>query len=171
MTRNHIIIGGAIVAAIVIGVLAFLYSNKNVSNAPPAAITENNPVATAVPFTKIAEGTQAAISTRTNYLITSADQLNQLWKIIGATSTPPEIDFGNDSVIAVFAGDKSISAIAVANVEDANSRMVSVTLAKMAGNCASKLKPATPYEIVSLPATTLPFMHEDIVATTSCSQS
>lgn len=167
--RNHIIVGGAIVVAIIVGVLAFLYSNKNVSNASPSAATENTQAAVAVPFTEIAEGTRSTVSTRANYLITSADQLTKLWAMIDATGTPPTIDFKNNSIIAVFAGNESVagSAIAVTKIEDTNARTVSVTITEPSGACALKQKTAAPYEIISLPATTLPLTHQDTIATTT----
>lgn len=168
--RNHIIVGGAIVVALIVGVLVFLYSDRN-SNASPSAVAESHSAMTpvAVPFTEIAEGTRSTVSTRANYLITSADQLTKLWAMIDATGTPPTIDFKNNSIIAVFAGNESVagSAIAVTKIEDTNARTVSVTITEPSGACALKQKAAAPYEIISLPATTLPLTHQDTIATTT----
>jgi len=165
--RNHIIVGGAIVVAIILGVLAFLYSDK-ASNALSSAVAENSIVPVAVPFTEIAHGTRSTVSTRTNYLITSTDQLTKLWAMIDATGTPPSIDFSKGAIIAVFMGNASSTlAIAVTKIEDGPAaRGVFIMLTESA--CAVKQKNAAPYEIISVPATTLPMTHEDTITTTSC---
>src|SRR5665811_1832324 len=90
-----------------------------------------------VPFTKIAQGMQSNVSTRANYLITSPSALSKLWKLIDATTTPPEIDFNRDAVVAVFAGERPTTgyAISVAKIEDTGMRTVSVTIAKPDTTC------------------------------------
>lgn len=167
--RNHIIVGGAILVAIIIGVLAFFYSSGRTPNAPVAMI-EESPVA--VSFTEIATGTRSTVTTRTNYLITSADQLHKLWSMVDAKGNPPAVDFASYAVAAVFAGAEPTSdyTISVSKVEDTNERTVIVTLAKPPNGCTLKYSTTTPYQIISLPVTSLPLAHEDVATTTNCSQ-
>ncbi|MDP2652107.1 MAG: protease complex subunit PrcB family protein [bacterium] len=161
--RNTLIVGGVAVAAIVIGVLVFLRGGDSFSNASASP-------ATVVSFTQLARGSHSKVTMRVNYLITSSDQLNELWKMVDATSTPPKIDFKKEAVIAVFAGEQPTAgyAISVAKVEDTSARIVSITLAKPDGRCMTGQVLTTPYELVTLPATSLPLAHEDISTTTSC---
>ena len=167
MRQDVPIIFFASVFAIAIGVYVFYFGNGNLHNTSSTVIS-NQPSTIVVPFTKIIQGEQSTITTRVNYIITSSNQLNKLWKIVGATGIPPTVDFETQSVIAVFAGKESTSSIAVAKVEDTNARLVSITLSKPSEDCVSKQQVASPYEIVTVPTTSLPLAHEDIVTTASC---
>lgn len=169
--RSALIMGGVVLAVVIIAVLVFLYSGGNLNTVPSAA-TENHPIVTAVPFTKLVQGTQSGVSIRTNYLITSASGLEKLWKMIVANGKMPVVDFTAYSVAAVFAGEKPTDdyAIAVSKVEDTNVRTVVVTLAQPDASCKPKHSATAPYELIVLPKTSLTFTHEDRIATTSCSQ-
>jgi len=151
--RNHVLVYGAGIVAIVIGVLAFFYSNGNASNISSSAVSEVRPIAVIVPFTELASGVQSNITIRTNYLITSTDELNKLWKMIDAKGNPPAVDFNTNFVIAVFAGD--YSAIDVSVITDTDKRTVTILLG------GSRSSTTTPYELISLPKTTLAFTHKD----------
>ncbi|MCX6786211.1 MAG: hypothetical protein NTU85_00040 [Candidatus Kaiserbacteria bacterium] len=152
--RNHIIVYGAGIIAIAIGILAFLYSGRSSSNTLSSAAVESNPVtAISIPFAELARGTQSAVTTRTNYLITSTDELNKLWQMIDAKGKPPAINFATSSVVAVFAGD--YSAIDVSTITDTNIRTVTVLLREPRNSTT------TPYELITLPKTTLAFTHKD----------
>ena len=169
--RNHIIVGGAIVVALIIGVLVFLYSNKTIPPASSTAVTESQQVAAvAVPFTEIVQGMQSSVSTRTNYLITSASDLEKLWKMIDAKGNPPTIDFSKNAIAAVFAGQKPTAgyAIAVAAVQDTDVRTVAVVLSEPKSTCAEKHTTITPYELITFPKTSLPLAHKDQATTTPC---
>jgi hypothetical protein len=161
MQKKTLAIIGVALIAIAIGVTVFV-SGDGVSS--PVVV---QPSAVVVPFTKITQGKQTTIEARVNYVLTSSSELSKLWKLVGATGTPPTVDFKKQAVIAVFAGKESTSSIAVAKIEDASARMVSITLAKPSGVCASQ-QTATPYEIVTVPSTSLPLMHTDIITTASC---
>jgi hypothetical protein len=162
--------GGVVLAVIIIEVLVFLYSG-NLNTIPSVAI-ENLPTITVVPFTKLVQGMQSSISTRINYLITSTDELEKLWKMISASEKIPTVDFTRYSVAAVFAGEKPTNdyTIAVSRVEDTNVRTVIVTLAQPTASCKPKHSITAPYELIVLPKTSLALTHEDRIATTSCSQ-
>lgn len=165
--QNKFIIIGVAVIVVVIGVLAFLANGKAVPDTT-SAVKNAQPSAVIVPFTKLVEGTKSAVAKRTNYLITSSTELKDLWKLIDATSTPPTIDFTTNAVIAVFAGKETPSSIAIAKIEDNAARTVSISLTKPEGACSEKVAATSSYEIAVVPVTSLPFAHEDIVATTVC---
>lgn len=162
MQTRFVILG--VIAVIALGVLVFLFGRGDLQS----DIAMRSIAATEVPFEKLVEGTHSAVSTRKNYLITSESQLKELWTLLDATTTPPTIDFSTHSVIAIFAGHDSCLDISVTRIEDTEDRMVSVEIAKTDDRCAGDMFPTSPYEIVVIPATTLPFTHEDSSTTVSC---
>ena len=162
MRRDVLILTSAAIIAVGIGIFMFSSGRGDLSNTSLVTAT--------VPFTEIAKGSQSAVERRVNYLITSSSQFNELWGVVTATGTPPKIDFKTHSVIAVFAGQKPTAgyAIAVAKIEDASARMVSITLAKPSDDCMLAQSITTPYQLISVPATSLSLAHEDISVTTTC---
>lgn len=173
MRREFLIIIGLALVAVVISVFVLLQGSNKLSDWLFGQATVDGQLsgaAVVVPFTKIAQGSQSAIERRVNYFITSVDQLNTLWKMVDATSTPPAIDFKKDAVIAVFAGEQPTTgyAIMVSKIEDSSTRLVSITLARPDGNCMVGQAFTAPYELVTLPATSLPLAHEDTSTTISC---
>lgn len=134
----------------------------------PIVITDVHPVTVTVPFTKLTRGTQTVIAKRVNYRLTSPTELNELWKVVEAPGTPPRVDFNTHTVIAVFAGNETSATISVAKIEDSNTRTVSIAIAKLDRACAQVVPTASPYEIVAVPATSLPFTHEDLSMTARC---
>lgn len=162
MRRDVLILTGAAIIAVGIGIFMFSSGLGDLSNNSSATAT--------VPFTEIAKGSQSAVERRVNYLITSSSQFDELWKMVTATGTPPKIDFKTRSVIAVFAGQKPAAgyAIAVAKIEDTSTRVVSITLAKPSDGCMLAQSITAPYQLISVPATSLPLAHEDVSVTTTC---
>ncbi|HQT83113.1 MAG TPA: protease complex subunit PrcB family protein, partial [Candidatus Paceibacterota bacterium] len=128
------------------------------------------PSAAEVPFTRLVQGSASRVAERINYRATSASQLQELWKMINATGTPPTVNFAAQEVIGVFAGQQPTPgyAIAVSNIEDAAARVVSITIARPEGACTTEHATTTPYELIAVPATALPLTHEDISTTTGC---
>jgi hypothetical protein len=132
------------------------------------AITE--PTVRGVPFTRLMYGEQSPIASRVNYVLTSPEELNALWTILGATSTPPTVDFTTHAVLAVFAGASPKTKVTVAKIEDVQDtakRLVSIVIAKPAEPCTTPS--ISPYEIVSVAASSFALTHTDIVTTTTCS--
>jgi hypothetical protein len=166
MKDTSVIIGMAAIA-VVIGVVIFLNGGGD-SNAQLGTSGANTPPAVAVPFTKIVSGTQSKVTERVNYLITSPSELTKLWGMISTTGTPPKIDFNKEAVLAVFAGSEPVTAIAVAKIADATERIVSITISRPDGTCATKLPATSAYELVSVPVTPLPLTHTDQVTAASC---
>lgn len=167
MRDKYIFIGVGIMA-IMVAVLFSLSRSGDFSATRSSGTDYSNSAATVIPFTRLIQGMQSKISTRTNYLITSSAQLSELWKTIAATGTPPTVNFSTDEVLAVFAGKESSSTIQVEKIEDTNARLVSITILKLEGMCAQKPSAASPYELVVVQNTTLPLTHEDLWATTTC---
>ena len=169
--RNAFIVCGVIVVSVAIGGLVFVYGGENFSGALPSEAINNNPItAVAVPFTELASGTQSNISTRKNYLITSASELQKLWGMIDVEGNPPAVDFTKNTVAAIFAGTEPTTgyAIAVSKVEDTNVRTVTVTLTKPGNSCVEGQLVTAPYVLIELSKTSLRFTHEDQVATNEC---
>lgn len=173
MRRDVLIIGVAALVAIGVGVGVVIFDNDVFQDIPSSVSsssgTNGQLSAVIVPFTEIARGSSSAISTRVNYHLTSSEQLHDLWETVGATGTPPVVDFKTHSVLAIFAGTEPSSAIAIAKIEDTDTRVVSIVVAKPDAACATKKSATSPYEMVAVPSTTLPLTHKDILATTSCS--
>ncbi len=162
--EKKILLASALLATIVIVIFSLMQASSVVTDAQYAS--------SGVPFTRLMQGETSGVTERVNYVLTSSQELNALWKIIGATSTPPQIDFKSEAVLAVFAGESAQTRVAIARIEDAQGvgkRIVSVVLVKPEGSCATEKSSLSPFEIVSMAASPLPLTHEDIVATTSCS--
>lgn len=171
MRRNIFIIVCAAIVAIAIGSYIFYSGNINLQDISSFAADNNqNASASIVPFIEIAHGSQSAVERRVNYIITSPDQFNELWNMIGVTGVPPKVDFEKDAVIAVFAGRKPATgySIAIAKIEDTDLRTVSITLANPDEKCVPAKSITTPYQLITVPTTSLPLSHKDIVVTTNC---
>ncbi len=123
-------------------------------------------------FVEITHGTQSEIKKRTNYLITSQEGLTKLWKLIQANAPEPKVDFNTHAIIAVFAGQKPTGgySISVTKIEDGEMRNVVVTLTSPGADCMVTQAVTTPYQIVTVPITSLSFTHNNLETTTSCGQ-
>jgi hypothetical protein len=160
---KKILFMSGLLSTVVIGLLTFTHPTSIV-------LADTNSQTSIVPFTTLVQGEQSAIVMRVNYVVTSADELAALWKIIGATSTLPIVDFKEEAVIAVFAGETPQAAITVAKVEDTHERLVSILVKKPNGDCIVTETNRYPFEVIALAATSLPLTHEDIITTTTCAE-
>lgn len=167
MRDTFIIIGLAIVA---VGIGSFLFLRGTSSNVSFSATATSNASVVTVPFAKVAHGNTSTVTRRVNYLISSPDGLNKLWEMVAATGTPPTVDFNKEAIIAVFAGQQPTTgyAIEVSKVLDSSSRLVFITIAKPDNSCITGQSLTAPYEIVAVPATSLPLTHEDVSVTATC---
>lgn len=135
-----------------------------------SVVSSNGAAGVAVPFTELATGLHAKVDWRANFLITSAPEMSELWKIIDAAGQTPVINFDTNDVIAVFAGDKPTGgySIAVSRVTDGTLRTVTVTLTSPGGSCFLAESLTSPYQIIEIPKGSLPLTHQDEVVTQSC---
>ena len=162
-----------IIAVVVVAVAAYLVlrpahlSGTQGTSAAQTAMPQQQPVS----FSVITSGDSSTVNSRKNYLITSQDELSQLWRLIGTADQPPAIDFSKEAVIAVFAGNEPTAgySIAVTGVKDSSvDRTVSVTLTSPSGSCVLAQHVTAPYQLIELPATALTLSHQDSATTTSC---
>jgi hypothetical protein len=168
MKRDRLIVVG--VAVVAIGIGGYLFLTGNFSSTVVPTTSQDQTATVTVPFTTLLSGSQSTVSTRVNYFITSPDQLSELWKMINATSTPPKVDFNKEAIIAVFAGQQPTTgyAINISKIVDSSARLVSVTIVKPDSSCITGQSFTAPFELVTVPATTLPLAHEDLSTTTKC---
>ena len=131
---------------------------------------QSGPAAATVPFTALAEGPRSDVSSRVNYLIETQEELDALWELLKEPPPPPTVDFNTKVVAAVFAGEVPTTgyAIAVAEVEDVDKRVVKIELTKPDESCVLAQSVTAPYQIIELPKTSLPFTHADTWVTKAC---
>ena len=168
MREKAVFTGVAVMAVAVIAIFIVSSNGSGTAADVSAGAGSAAPAMTTVPFTTLVQGMQSGIVSRTNFIITSSSEMTKLWKMIGATSTPPTVDFNKDIVLAVFAGKTSSASIAVAKIEDTSERMVSITIAKPEGSCPQIYSTVSPYELVAVPATSLPVTHQDTLVPGTC---
>ena len=168
--RDTLIAGGLAIVIVAVGMSIFLQNDQTTSSASPSVAQEALPAD--VSFTEITKGMQSKVSKATNYLITSDEQLVELWKLIEVKGKVPAIDFNKDSVIAVFAGQKMTGGygISVMKVTDSTERLVTVGFTLPGKECITTQSIIAPYQVVRIPKTDLSFTHKDQVTTTDCSQ-
>lgn len=169
MRKDTLIISGValLVLIVVIGIFAF---GREVAGNDASKEASKSQTVIMVPFSELARGIKSNIEKRVNYLITSDAELLELWKDMGAKGNAPTVDFTTSDVIAVFGAKESASGytIDVSNVQDADKRLVQITITKPDATCAQTKTIMAPYELVIIPKTALPLTHEDVVTTTSC---
>jgi len=155
--RTVLVFVGLVLLAVVAGV--FMTSSDR---GGPAAVT--------VPFTALAEGSRSEVTSRVNYLIDTQEELAELWKLIEEPPPVPTVDFSTKVVVAVFAGEVPTAGydIAVAEVEDADKRMVKIELTRPDEGCVLAQSMTAPYQVIELPKTSLLFTHADTWVIKSC---
>lgn len=181
--KDLLIILGMIIVAGIVGVCLYFYTPKDLAapshlvsaeatTSESAVLPSKNPEA--VPFTVLTTGTHAAeVTARKNYEVGDKAGLAKLWKLAfgaNATSTPV-INFGQQEVVGIFAGEKPTGgyAIKVTKVEDsATERTIHVTLVVPGANCMTTQSVTSPYTIISLSPSLLPLTHQDATSTSDC---
>ena len=89
----------------------------------------------------------------------------------GDTSTLPRVDFTQNYVIAVFAGEKASGGhdIEVADIEDTESkRKVSIALTRPGAGCIATQALTRPFQIVVVPASDLELAREEAEIEVAC---
>lgn len=158
--------GALVVLALVVLVAgAVIYARFGRAPAAPAP-----PAGTEAPFVELAHGERSRVTERANYLITSEDELRRLWTLISDNTMPPAVDFTRYVVIAVFAGEEPTAgyAIRVSKITDDDRRIVAVSINAPGISCLAAEVITTPYQVLRVPRTDLPWTHEDEQTVTSC---
>ena len=170
--RDFSILGTIVVVSILLGAGLYLFGGPAFHGASAQSPGASSPVK----FTVLETGDNApAVNQRVNYLITSNDELAQLWQMVYGNNGPeiPQVDFSTKNVIAVFDGSHSESgySIIVTRIEDiAGKRVVTVDRIAPPATCTNNADASSPFQIVSMPKSDLPLDHADIsVRGTSCS--
>jgi hypothetical protein len=153
--KTSLAIAGAIL--VLLGITAFLmYGN------PPSQ--EDSLAASAVAFTQIAEGYQAQVPERVNYVLTTPTELEALWKLLSDAGPMPAVDFSRYDLLALFAGSVPSYGYSIRftdmTITDSK-RLVSIAISKPMNGCVVAQATAAPYQIVIVPRSTLPLAHED----------
>ena len=159
MKKDLMVLGGfALLASVAITGL-FVYGLKVTS--------------TSLAMSVVAQGVNAPISTRVNYVIRTESQWQQFKALFSGTKAPkfPSVDFSKDQVLAVFTGTKPTDgySIHVSKITDTtHGRLVAITLVTPGSNCTVAPTQTSPYEIVTVPATTLTLSHTNLTKVRPC---
>jgi hypothetical protein len=163
--KDAYVIGSMCVVAIVIGALLYVYG---------PSITLPGHVGGSA-STMLMQGDDAKTSDRTNYRVTSADELSSLWLLIYGGSGPaaPTVDFSKNEVLAVFDGSHGTGgyAVKVTNVVDSGlSRTVTVEHDTPGKGCVVSDAVTSPYEVVlvSKMQDNATLSHTDVEKTVDC---
>lgn len=167
--RDAIIIFVAIILATVIG--GYLYLNGGPAfNGSPVDLTVQ-PQSQSGSFEVLAEGQDSgSVDRRTNFRITTDEEFRELWSMIYGTGGPamPAVDFSKNEVIAVFDGSHSSGGyrVKVTDVTDADGkRTVRLTRHAPTDDCQVASVITSPFQIISVPKTDLPFAKEEMQVT------
>lgn len=172
MTKDQKDIG--LFAVTFLGFGAFWYAyltggSHEIATIPKEAATAAvvQAVPSSVSFTEIAHGWKSTVEEPTNYVLTSPDQLAEVWKMLGTKDAPPQVDFSRQAVIAVFAGQTSDpkATIAVTQITDSTDRHVVVTITDAGVSCTGTCPLGAPYQLIVVPATALPLTSEYVFST------
>ena len=173
--RDLAVIGLVVIAAVALGTFLFFFGPSSIRSQVNEAFGSNTSSTGSVPITVLAQGTNAvSITTRTNYRIQNAHDLDSLWSLVyGANDTPatPAVDFSKNEVLAVFDGnDPTIGyTISVVSITDESSnRLVLVNHATPPSTCQTKNTTIRPFEIIEVPQTTLAISHQDQMGVAPC---
>ncbi len=117
-----------------------------------------------VPFTTVAAGTDSGIRTLTLVVIRNPADWTRVWHkhtagTIGKDAAEPTIDFTQEMVVAVFAGEVSLDTrVTIVKIEQENERLRVVYRigAPQPGPTPTDLTAATPFHIVRLARSSYP---------------
>lgn len=151
-----------ILAAVAVGGLLYLYGGP----AFHKSYVNSSPTAPFVPqvqpgITVLASGDAPTVSQRVNYLITTNDQLTQLWQMLYTDSGQPvpNVDFNTNEVLALFDGSHSTGGygIQLTSVDDSGGkRTVTITHFAPGDSCVPPGGATSPFIIVSVSKSSLP---------------
>ncbi len=168
--RHMLIVLGIIVAAILVGAGLYFYGPDELREAPSLEGNEASAisaeVAEDISFTVIAEGVNATgVTARKNFAVYEEGEFERLWTMIYGEDAPdmPDVDFDEEYVIGVFAGEKSTGGhrIAVDAITDENAvRNVAITIETPSRDCLVTETLTSPFQLV-----TVPFSDRELIRT------
>lgn len=174
--RDAYLIAGMVGIAVAIGSLLFFFGPESFHNDVLNAFSPGSTsVASNVQFTVLEQGPVAySITDRSNYRVTSRDDLATLWSLIygsGKGQDVPVIDFNRYEVLAVFDGSHASDGyqLSIQAVNDQNSvRTIVINHTIPSKNCRLGVKPTSPFELIQVPKTSFSLAHQDITSTSTC---
>lgn len=105
-----------------------------------------------VPFERIAQGTQSSFLEKSDYVIRTDAELKDVWTTIrGVNASPPNIDFSEYMVLALFQGQKPSGGYSIAaKAIEIQDTMVEVSIVEEepGTGCAVTDALTAPYEII-----------------------
>ncbi len=163
MTKESFMLIGGFLFTLVLGTILFLYYTSPITPLNQGTVS----------FRVIEEGLYAQNAPeRKNFRITNNEQLSMAWeRAVGQDNPPPVIDFNEEQVLAVFAGDRSSAGydIEVVKVEDTpDARSVFIRVTEPGSNCVLSQAITSPFVLVSVPASDLPLKRFEEVVTSHC---
>ncbi len=175
MTRDTWIVGGALVAALLLGIGIYFFAPLQ----GPGSLDFEK---VAAPFFSqsgsevkvLAEGTTSNVSERKNYKVVTKEQFAEIWGMAYGDNAPeiPNIDFSKKEAFAIFAGTKPSGgyAISVKSVSDtATARNVAIQLSSPGNDCVVTQSLTSPFVIVEVAASDLPIQKNETTEVASCS--
>lgn len=161
--RDAAIIAGICGISVLVGAGLFFFGPEafrtvpeRTSEASGSALDVSGQAAVSV----LSEGAYAPISERKNYVFRTQEEFQTFWtNTFGIDATAPYVDFAEQQVIAVFAGERSTGGyrINVDSVSDQGGvRTVTITLTEPGDTCIVTQATSAPYQFVLAPKTILP---------------
>jgi hypothetical protein len=175
--RDGFVIFVLLLAAVIIGAWLLYYAPPSISAFPHPTVVyaPSKPAAQAaaviVPFTELASGPVSNAKNQKNYAVLAKEDFADVWAATGKTPPAPAVDFSKQNVIAVFAGTKPTGgyAIKIEKVTDtADARVISIVMTEPSKNCVTSDVVTSPFEVVAVPASTLPPEKDVRVVTDNC---
>lgn len=181
---EHILLGTGLMG-ILIGIGMYLYLPERYlidkrsttlayEPASPTPSAEASPESRPVIFRVLDTGGNAAgVTARKNYAAYSQEGYLKLWDLAHGSDDilPPKIDFSNEYVIGVFAGQKMTGGygIEVGAVKDSgDTRTVSVRLTKPGTGCIVTQALTSPYQIIAVPKSASVLEDQEVQVSEPC---
>lgn len=147
-TRNVLIMTSAIALVLVLLAGIYLY---------PINVERQN--ASSINFITVNKGPGSNSLENQSIIARNQQQLDSLWSLMATDDLPPEVDFNNDMLIAVFQGQKPTGGYSteIVVIEEFPDKIQVGVVEKSPGeNCAVTLAATSPFHIVKIPKTDKP---------------
>lgn len=158
--RDAIIIALMCIAAVGVGAWLYLDGEQSTSRGN-------------IPVTVVHSASFAGeITERKNYRITTAEEFEQLWRMVYPVEGPrmPTVDFALYEVLGVFDGTHASGgySVQVLSVQEDNARRITIVHTAPDDSCITTAAIESPFVLIMLPRSDLPIVREDIYKVRSC---